>query len=98
MSEMRLIELSPLEKHTYRYSDKYMHKAKLDALYWRILCPKCGIPMFEYDPDDHDCLKCHKCGSRKLVPKFFPDFTPDWGNEQRRRDGFEWLFPTMEEK
>lgn len=94
MSEGRIAiyELTPLEIHNYRYSDKYMNKARIDAVYCRILCPTCSIPMFEYDPDDHDYLKCHKCGSRKLVPLTFPEFTPDWGNEQRRKDGFEYLF------
>ncbi len=94
MSKTRLTihELSALEIHDSRYSDKYMYKAKLDALYWRVVCPTCSIPMFKYDPDDHDYLKCHKCGSRKLVPLTVSDFTPDWGNEQRRKDGFEYLF------
>ena len=87
-----LRELTPLQVHLGRYSDKYMNKAMLDAIYNRILCYDCGEIMFQYDPDDNDYLKCHHCGGRKRVPQNIADFTPDWGNEQRRRDGFNYLF------
>lgn len=83
---------SPLAVHEGRYSDKYMHKAMLAALHERIQCPGCDSLLFAWDPEDHDFLKCHKCGARKRTPEFIKDFIPDWGNEQRRRDGFKFLF------
>lgn len=99
MSKRQLIyrKLSPLSIHFGRYSDKYMNNAMLDALHWRFRCYECGITTFQYDPDDKDYMKCHKCGARKRVPTNIADFTPDWGNEQRRRDGFKWLYSEFKE-
>ena len=54
MGSLHYIESTPLSKHLGRYSDKYMNKAMLDALYNRILCYDCGEMMFQYDPEDHD--------------------------------------------
>jgi len=91
-AKITIHQLSPLQIHESRYSDKYMNKAMLDALHSRILCPDCDNLLFVYDPEDHDYLKCHKCGARKRVPINIVKFTPDWGNEQRRKDGFNYLF------
>uniref|UniRef100_A0A6M3MB50 Uncharacterized protein n=1 Tax=viral metagenome TaxID=1070528 RepID=A0A6M3MB50_9ZZZZ len=91
MNGLYLHKLSPLSIHLGRYSDKYMNKAKIDALYWRIKCYDCGKPIFEYDPDDENYIKC-KCGARKRTPNSWSDFTPEWGDDQRRRDGFAYLF------
>lgn len=85
------IELTPLQKHLRRYSDKYMNNAMLDAIYNRILCYECGKMIFLYDPEDERYIKC-SCGARKRVPQNIAKFTPDWGNEKRRRDGFNYLF------
>jgi len=69
-----------------------MNKARLDAIYWRIRCYGCGTPIYAYDPEDENYIKCHKCGARKRTPTSFPDFTPEWGKDKRRKDCFIWLF------
>lgn len=91
-SEIIIIELTPLQIHNGRYSDKYMNKARIDATYSRFLCYGCGNFIYQWDPNDHNYIKCHHCGERKRVPQNIETFTPDWGNEQRRRDGMRYLF------
>ncbi len=91
MKRIQLIELTPLQIHSGRYSDKYTNKAMLDAIYWRMKCYECGDPIYLYDPDDHNYIKC-KCGARKRTPINIVKFTPEWSEDQRRRDGFKWLF------
>jgi len=91
MTQAFLRELSPLSIHLGRYSDKYMHKARIDAIHWRIRCYNCGKMIFDYDPADDNYIKC-SCGARKRTPEYWPSFTPEWGDDQRRRDGFSYLF------
>lgn len=91
MKKLVLSELTSLQKHNYRYSDKYMNNAMIDAVYWRIKCYECGGLVFLYDPGDENYIKC-KCGAKKRIPTNIAGFTPEWEKDQRRRDCFEWLF------
>jgi len=86
---IELFELTPLQKYEGRYTDKYGHKAMFESIHMRHLCYECGGLVFEYDPEDHNYLKCHKCGARKTVPKNYLKITSSqWIIDNHLKDCF----------
>ncbi len=88
-AKLTLIEHTPLQKVNWRYTDKYGHKAMFASIHARHQCYECEGLVFAYDPEDHNYLKCHKCGARKTVPKNYPKITStQWIIDMKLRDCF----------
>lgn len=95
MKKITFFKMTPLQIHESKYGDWGPNHALLDSLSSRLYCPRCGGLMFSYDPEDEKYLKCHKCGTRKLVPNKWPKYSMKDGRYlMMMRDCFGFLFPS----